>query len=643
MNSARIKSIFVIALIAVALYGLLPTLQFYSMSDAEKQAKEAANDPAYQELKTNILNLGLDLQGGISLTVEIDVEKFLIRQARRTDDKLEAAAKAAAADNINPVSTLEAELSKQGSTLVSYFGSRSDRTMDSAEEIREALTNGLTSAADQALEIIRNRIDQFGVAEPVIQKLGDKRIIVEVAGELDPARVRKTVFTEANLQFKMVAEESDAEKLWKAANAYYQKKYDIKSDSARLAEATSDTTQTNTTTAQSDTTSKEDDDVASAEDLFAGGQNQSQLDTTAVTGDTNTPVYDQQLFLLGGQTYKTLVVLDKNRPILDSLMIDPEFRRHIRREVGGFELVFKRNNVRPGQPEPEYDLVEFVNARLEMDGKGVVDAKFEPNPQGLGDYQVSMKFDDKTSRRFSRLSEIYKDKQLAIILDGVVQSDPFFREKIPVGSRATISGSMNQEEARDLSIVLKTGSLPAPLKLIQQSSVGASLGAASVAAGTTSTIIGIVLVLLFMIYYYKKAGVIASMAVIINMVLIMSALAAFGGTLTLPGIAGIILTVGMSVDANVLIFERIREEIANGARVFSALENGYARATVAILDANITTFIAGVVLYSYGSGTIRGFALTLMIGILTSLITAVIMTRIFFEATTRKTDVSISV
>ncbi len=609
-----------LVLIGIAFVGLMPSITYYSMSSEERLEKEKLGDPDYQELKSKILNLGLDLQGGIHLVVEVDVKKFLQRLAKKDDDILDIATTAASEDDLNPIGALEESLQSQGATLVTYYGSRRNRTMDEDVEIREKLKEDLAVSVDRALEIIRNRIDQFGVAEPVIQKLGDRRIVIEVAGDVEPSLIRKTIFTEARLEFSLVAEEADAEKLYRAFNNYYSTKYNVTDavDTTEVAEA--------------------DNTEANAADLF--GSKDSPKDSVEAEGDV---VYDKELLLpIYQDKYQTVAIYAKNKPLLDSLLADKELEKHLRREAGNFRAVYKKTKNVPGKPTEMY-LVEFVKNRVEMDGEGVVDSKWSLNPEGLNDYAVSMKFDDKSSRKFSNLSERYLHKQLAIILDGVVQSDPVFQSKIPVGSSASISGSMDQTEAKDLSIVLKTGSLPAPLKLIEEQTVSASLGAASVEAGTFSTMAGITLVLLFMIMYYKKGGAIASVAVIINLAFIMSALAAFGGTLTLPGIAGIILTIGMSVDANVLIFERIREELAAGAKVFSALENGYARATVAIIDANITTFIAGIVLYSFGSGTIRGFALTLMIGILTSLITAVIMTRVVFESITKKTDQTISV
>lgn len=636
-STTKIKSFFMIVLVGIALYGLFPSFSYYSMTAEERQEKEAQTDPEYQQLKTKILNLGLDLQGGIHLVVEVDVKKFLTRLAKRSDDVLERATSAAAANDLDPIGSLEASLVEQGATLVGYYGSRRNKKLDEEIEVKAKLTEDLTNSVDRALEIIRNRIDQFGVAEPVIQKLGERRIVIEVAGDVEPSRIRKTIFTEARLEFRLVAEEEDAESLFNAVNGFYQKKFDIDVDAET---ASADSAKTD---GAADANTEAEEDVADASKLFGGNEDTDAAADSSAVASVDEPSYDTNLLVpIYQNQFQTVAILAKNKPILDSLLADRDLAKHVRKEVGNFRVVYKKTAV-PSGATREFYLVEFVKGRLEMSGEGVVDSKWSLDPEGVNTYVVTMKFDDKSSRKFSNLSDRYTGKQLAIILDDVVQSDPVFREKIPIGSSATISGSMDQAEAKDLSIVLKTGSLPAPLKLIEEETVSASLGAASVAAGTTSTIAGIFLVLVFMMIYYKKAGGIASVAVIINMMLIMSALAAFGGTLTLPGIAGIILTIGMSVDANVLIFERIREEIAGGARVFSALENGYSRATVAILDANITTFIAGVVLYSYGSGTIRGFALTLMIGILTSLITAVIMTRVIFETTTKKTDQTISV
>jgi len=234
------------------------------------------------------------------------------------------------------------------------------------------------------------------------------------------------------------------------------------------------------------------------------------------------------------------------------------------------------------------------------------------------------------ARRFARVTENNVGELLAIVLDGKVHMAPNIRVRIPDG-RAIIEGSDSVEEANDLTIVLRAGALPAPVEIIEERTVGPSLGADSIKAGAFSAIIGLVIVMIFMLFYYKGSGVIADIALILNILFLMAVLGGFGFTLTLPGIAGIILTIGMAVDANVLIFERIREELRAGKTVWNAIKNGYDRAMITILDANVTTAIAGLVLYQFGSGPLRGFALTLIIGIVASMFTALVVSRAIFD------------
>ena len=353
--------------------------------------------------------------------------------------------------------------------------------------------------------------------------------------------------------------------------------------------------------------------------------------------------FDEQLFLSRDpQNLQQFFIIAKNKELTDNMLKSEEFQRYIYTKAGRYKVFFmKPRGLKPNEKPSLYSLI-IARDRIELTGEGITNATSLVDPDGVNSYLVSMKFDDKTGRKFSNLSKRYLNKRLTITLDGVVQSAPHFASEIPAHSGAQISG-MTQQEAQDLAIVLRSGALPAPLKIIEEFTVSASLGADSVKAGTNSIMIGFAIVLIFMMVYYKKSGVIASLAVVINILLMFAALTAFGGTLTLPGIAGLILTIGMSVDANVLVFERIREEIAEGVTVFQALENGYSAAFVAIADANVTTFIAGVVLYSFGSGTIRGFALILMIGILTSMFTALVMTKVFFAYTTKETDKTLSI
>jgi len=248
---------------------------------------------------------------------------------------------------------------------------------------------------------------------------------------------------------------------------------------------------------------------------------------------------------------------------------------------------------------------------------------------------VSMTFNSRGARIFGRVTGENVKERLAIVLDGEVYSAPVIQDKI-TGGRAQITGRFSTDEAHDLAIVLRAGALPAPVNVLEERSVGPSLGQESIDKGVKAALLGGALVLLFMALYYSFAGVVADLVLVLNIVLIMAGLAAFGATLTLPGIAGIILTIGMAVDANVIIFERIREEIRRGLTPRAAIDEGYSKATLTILDANVTTVIAAIILYQFGTGPIRGFAVTLTLGILASMFTAIFVSRILFDLWTAK-------
>jgi preprotein translocase subunit SecD len=271
----------------------------------------------------------------------------------------------------------------------------------------------------------------------------------------------------------------------------------------------------------------------------------------------------------------------------------------------------------------------LLKRRTLMTGEYVTDARVQIDSQ-YGEPYVSLSFDARGARLFERITQANVEKRLAIILDNHVYSAPVIRETIS-GGRAQITGSFTMDEAKDLAIVLRAGALPAPVKILEERTVGPSLGKDSIRKGFKSMIIGGVIVVLFMIIYYGLSGVLADLALILNILFIMGGLAFFGATLTLPGIAGMILTIGMAVDANVLIFERIREELRLGKPARAAVDGGFSKAIVTILDANVTTFIVALVLFQFGTGPVRGFAVTLSIGIVASFVTAVFMTRIVFD------------
>jgi preprotein translocase subunit SecD len=367
-------------------------------------------------------------------------------------------------------------------------------------------------AVDQALETIRNRIDQFGVAEPDIRRQGQRRILIQLPGIRDPDRAKDLIGRTALLEFKLVDDTQDV-------------------------------------------------NAAVKGNVPPGRQVLYRVETDAQTGNVS-----KVPFLL------------KKRTLLTG--------------------------------------ANLTNARVDFDQFNIP--------------FVSINFDKKGGRDFERITGENVNKRLAIVLDDTVASAPVIQEKI-AGGQARITGNFTLEEAKDLAIVLRAGALPAPVNILEERTVGPSLGADSIRKGLISMLIGGILVILFMIVYYKGAGVVADMALILNIVLIAAGLAAASATLTLPGIAGIILTIGMAVDANVIIFERIREELALGRTPRAAIDAGFDRATLTILDATVTTLIAAIVLFPFGPGPVNGFAVTLSLGVIASMFTALVLSRLIFD------------
>jgi SecD/SecF fusion protein len=491
--------------------------------------KEQMDPLALYKLEQRVIKLGLDLKGGMHLVMEVD------------------------------------------------------KTNLSKSEAEDAL--------DRALEIIRNRIDEFGVAEPVIQKQGVDRIIVELPGLQDEARAKKLIGRTALLEFKLLKDNELLQAtMRKIDEALAQQGGEgeepapelFEDELVREKETSPEVTMTDMPFTSllvrlgSDLAVKEDD-ILRVEKLLADPLTQAQIPTGAQLA------WDSGLEEYNDVNYKRLYFL--------------------------------------------YDKAEFTgktlkNARVEI-GQGM-DLRTANKPY------VVLELDKEGARDMARVSAANINKRLAIVLDNNVYTAPVIEEKIPSGS-ARITGSFTMDQARDLAIVLRAGALPAPVEIIEERTVGPSLGADSIRMGVKAAIIGMILVVLFMIFYYKLAGVVANLALLLNVIFIMAVLAGLGATLTLPGIAGIILTIGMAVDANVLIFERIREELRAGKTVLSAIDSGYSRAFRTILDANVTTLITAIVLYQFGTGPIRGFAVTLSIGILASMFTAIVITRVIFH------------
>ena len=529
MKNLSWRLIAVLVVIIMAAVFILPTATMYLKGTSE---------PDMWPHKK--INLGLDLQGGMHLVLEVQTEKAVenamslkisdIRQALRqkamknrgvvlVDQSSKLNVKLLSPDDLPefrgiiaddfPDLEIASTSENGGMTLVTLAMKTAE-----AERVQKF-------AADQALETIRNRIDEFGVSEPDIRKQGENRIQIQLPGITDTKSAKDLIGKTATLQFRLVDEDSDVR------------------------------------------TALESHAPAGSELLYLVRKD------PATGAESSTPMLIKKRVLLTGDS------LTDARVLFDNMANEP---------------------------------------------------------------YVSIEFDRKGGHIFSKVTGDNINRRLAIVLDDTVYSAPVIRTKIP-GGQAQITGGFTMEEARVLAIALRAGALPAPVKILEERTVGPTLGADSIRKGVWSMIMGGLAVILFMAVYYKGSGLIADLALVLNVTLIAAGLAAFQATLTLPGIAGIILTIGMAVDANVLIFERIREELNLGQSPIAAVEAGFEKATLTIMDANVTTLIAAIVLFQFGSGPVKGFAVTLGIGILSSLFTALVVSRLLFDAILRKANV----
>lgn len=606
-----VKAAIIIVVTILFLYLLYPTIRFnYLMSSTAKEDLRIENPKAYEKLLSNSIKLGLDLQGGMHVVMEVDVEELAKVLARNKDDRFEEAWKEArtiaSREERDFLTVFTQELEKRGSDLARYYGTKSLRDRD---DILKYLRAQSEEAVNRSLEILRNRVDQFGVSEPTIQKQGEKRIIIELAGITDPQRVRSILGQTALLEFRLLKDQQFTQNVAAKINEYIKGKI-VKEDTLKE-EAPKDTS------------------VIRPEELF--GESKPAADTVAEdsTELAREKIYRENLFFAYPGDPQRLLVPKDNEARLRLLLQQPDIQNIIQKEAGEAEFLWGKLD-----PSGEFYGIFLVEKQPELTGETITDAFPQPGSGyeagSFGKFEVSLTFNDEGAKIFSRVTGANLNKRLAIVLDRKVHSAPVIQAKIRDG-RARITGLETMEEAKDLAVVLKAGALPAPVKLMEERTVGPSLGRDSIRKGTMSALLGFLAVTLFMIIYYKFSGFVADFALIFNIIILLGVMSYFHATLTLPGIAGIILTIGMAVDANVLVFERIREELEKGKTVWSAIDTGYKRALVTILDANITTLIAGIVLYNFGSGPIRGFALTLMIGIVASIFTAVFVTRTIFE------------
>ena len=552
------KTLLILALVVTAVFHLYPTIEFYRMDVDARQQMERNQPTIYYDLQKRAINLGLDLQGGIHLVMEVETE------------------------GLEP------------------------------EEARDAV--------DRAQEVIRNRVDQFGVAEPTIQRQGENRIIVELPGLQDVERAKNLIGQTALLKFQLLEPDEDRDRLLQRIDAV------LAAGSRGTQEANSVAAAAIDNSTEADTTTQE---APAAPSIFGDAIDESAAGEG--TGDDAEPASGllTRLVRLG----TSVGVLQRDLAAVKAMLTDPRAQSLIPSDV---EFVFTS---RADGPEgSRYYMLYLVRVRAEMTGGMIADAQVTigQSVEYMGQPIVDLWTTDDGVRRFRTITGAHIGERLAIVLDGAVYSAPTIQSKIMNG-RSIITGSGTQEEAKDLAIVLRAGALPAKVEIIEDRTVGPSLGRDSIEQGRVAGIISMAIVAFFMIAYYRFAGIVADLALAMNVLFVMAVLAGFHATLTLPGIAGIILTIGMAVDANVLIFERIREEMRAGKTVRAAIDAGYGNALSAIIDANITTFIVGVVLYEFGTGPIRGFALTLCVGIISSLFTALVVTRSLFNLWTSRT------
>ena len=613
-SSIKVKMVLILLLIILAIYLLYPTYKLSSMVEEEKTAMELQDKKSYFDLKDKAINLGLDLQGGMHVILEVDIKELLNQLAKNKDvaftdalDKTEAQVQETDEDFI---AVFNRNLKEKDINLVRYYGSR-ERSSES--DVLSFLRDQTSETVTRALEILRNRVDEFGVSEPIIQQQGDNRIIIELAGITDPGRVRELIGKTAKLEFRLLKDPEISLAVAEKINKYVQSQ--ISPEDTLLTEE------------QLEEEVGEDTTV-SLERLF--GETAEETLTTQPSEEDSTSIFEQNLFFLDPQDQQTLLIPADKEDKFKQITELKEIQKIITDVAGDAEFLWGS--------EPEYNdefyRVYMVFSRPELTGETITEADPMPgsqmDPQSIGKFEVSLTLNDEGARIFSRVTGANVGKRLAIILDNKVYMAPTIQVKIRDG-RSRITQIPTMDEAKDLAIVLKAGALPAPVRIIEERTVGPSLGRDSILSGSQSAIYGIIIVAIFMLVYYKISGALADLALVLNVAFIMAVMAYFNATLTLPGIAGIILTIGMAVDANVLIFERIREELRKGKTIKAAIDQGYGNAFSAILDANVTTFIAGTVLYTFGSGPIKGFALTLMIGIIASMFTAIVVTRAIFD------------
>ncbi len=551
-RNQKIKFYSVFVVLALSVWLLWPSFTFFAKSDTDLETMRVDDTAAYNALLDKSLSLGLDLQGGTYLVLEVDLE--------------------------------EIEEDKHQDTVA------------------------------QAIKVIRNRVDQFGVSEPSITKEGDNRIVVELPGLPDVERATRLINTTALLEMKLVAQQGELFSALQKVDQVIQSREsmpgaDLADDETELADADADAD------AEADAAAPADTAISFLE------SEEEPVDQSAEASGL--------LALMRGYQNGGIFIYKDDMPKVKRYLEDPATAAAI---PPGYEFIWGAKDVSDGSGRTAR-ILYYCTERVELSGKNLTGAQPEPDNDRPGSYQVAFTLDREGANQFARVTERNVGRQLATVLDGQIFLAPEIQSRIGGGS-GVINGNFSAQEAADNAILLRAGALPATMHIEEERTVGPSLGADSIAKGFRAGAIGFLAVIVFMVIYYRGSGFIAATALVMNLLIVMAAMAYLHATLTLPGIAGLILTIGMAVDANVLIYERIREELRKGGKegkARRAIQAGYERAFSTIFDANITTLITALVLYIFGTGPIKGFAVTLSLGIIASMYTALLVSRVIFD------------
>ncbi|MTI32742.1 protein translocase subunit SecDF [Xanthovirga aplysinae] len=580
----------------------------------------------YQEVKETELNLGLDLQGGMHLTLEVmpgDILENLSAHSKdvRFRNALSTAEKEAKNSDQKFTTLFYTAFKKEApeSQLNEIFANSQNKDKidfkSSDQEVLKMLDKEIEQSVDRSFNILRNRMDRFGTSQPNIQRLpGTGRIQVEVPGADNPARIRNLMQNAAHLSFYRVAEMQEYAPSLQAINSLLirEKKANVDHD-------------INTNDSQD---SIQDNDLANQ-------LSQGQKDLTANNGNTSEEL-SPLLSLL--QSQGGLIYNLKDTVQINSILEKPEVKALLPSNLKFLWAIKPIQKLPNGVELTElYAVQKERNGMAALDGEVITDAHQDFDEKGRP--AVSMKMNANGSKKWQKLTAENLGRRIAIVLDNNVYSAPVVQSEIP-GGVSSISGNFSIEEAKDLGNILKAGALPTRLTIVEEGIIGPTLGHVAQMQGIISIVAGLAMVIIFMIAYYSKGGVIANLALIFNVFFILGILAQLNAALTLAGIAGIVLTIGMAIDANVLIFERIKEELNKGLSQKAAIAKGYNKAYSSIIDSNLTTFLTGVVLYWLGQGPLKGFAITLMIGIICSLFSAVFISRLFLEGLSKKKNIS---